>query len=108
MHDKWSGAELDSLLGKASLTRRDMLVTSLAVGFAAATLPVRADTVISTPADGLTAGEVKIGHRGEWYDCSKAVNELGMPRTPLPETVRKAITWFRENGYLPQVKGEAN
>ena len=60
MHDKWSGAELDSLLGKASLTRRDMLVTSLAVGFAAATLPVRADTVISTPAEGLTAGEVKI------------------------------------------------
>lgn len=56
----------------------------------------------------VTAGEVKIGHRGEWYDCSKAVNELGMPRTPLPETIRKAITWFRENGYLPQVKGEAN
>ena len=51
----------------------------------------------------VTAGEVKIGHRGEWYDCSKAVNELGMPRTPLPETIRKAITWFRENGYLPQV-----
>jgi len=56
----------------------------------------------------VTAGEVKIGHRGEWYDCSKAVNELGMPRTPLPDTVRKAITWFRENGYLPQVKSEAN
>ena len=56
----------------------------------------------------VTAGEVKIGHRGEWYDCSKAVNELGMPRTPLPETIRKAITWFRENGYLPLVKGEAN
>jgi carboxymethylenebutenolidase len=37
-----------------------MLVTSLAVGFAAATLPVRADTVVTTPADGLTAGEVKI------------------------------------------------
>ena len=60
MHDKWSGAELDSLLGKASLTRRDMLMTSLAVGFAAATLPVRADTVISTSAEGLSAGEVKI------------------------------------------------
>lgn len=56
----------------------------------------------------VTAGEVKIGHRGEWYDCSKAFNELGMPRTPLPETIKKAITWFRENGYLPQVNGEKN
>ena len=56
----------------------------------------------------VTAGEVKIGHRGEWYDCSKAFNELGMPRTPLPETIKKAITWFRENGYLPQVNSEKN
>lgn len=56
----------------------------------------------------VTAGEVKIGHRGEWYDCSKAFNELGMPRTPLPETIKKAITWFRENGYLPEVNGEKN
>ncbi|MEZ4508662.1 MAG: hypothetical protein R2881_03135 [Eubacteriales bacterium] len=45
-------------------------------------------------------------YRGEWYDCSKAFNELGMPRTPLPETIKKAITWFRENGYLPQASGE--
>jgi carboxymethylenebutenolidase len=60
MHDKWTGPELDSLLGKAALTRREMLVTSLAVGFAAAALPVRADTVVTTSAEGLTAGEVKI------------------------------------------------
>jgi carboxymethylenebutenolidase len=60
MHDQWTGPELDSLLGKAALTRREMLVTSLAVGFAAAALPVRADTVVTTSAEGLTAGEVKI------------------------------------------------
>jgi len=60
MHDQWSGPELDSLIGKASLTRREMMVTTLAVGFAAATLPVHADTLITTGADGLTAGEVKI------------------------------------------------
>jgi len=48
----------------------------------------------------VTAGEVQIGHMGEWYDCSKAVNELGMPQTPLEETLHKAINWFRENGYL--------
>jgi carboxymethylenebutenolidase len=60
MHDRWTGPELDSLIGKVELTRREMLVTTLAVGFAAATLPVRADTVISTDAQGLVAGEVKI------------------------------------------------
>ena len=60
MHDRWTGPELDSLLGKTALTRREMLVTSLAVGFAAAALPVRADTVITTSAEGLIAGEVKI------------------------------------------------
>jgi carboxymethylenebutenolidase len=60
MHDRWSGPELDSLLGKPGLTRREMMMTTLAVGFAAAVLPVRADTVVSTSAEGLTAGEVKI------------------------------------------------
>ncbi len=60
MHDQWSGPELDSLIGKTALTRREMMMTTLAVGFAAATLPVHAETVITTSADGLTAGEVKI------------------------------------------------
>jgi carboxymethylenebutenolidase len=60
MHDQWSGSDLDSLLGKGSLTRRQMMTTTLAVGFAAATLPVSADTVVSTSAEGLVAGEVKI------------------------------------------------
>ena len=60
MHDQWSGPELDSLIGKAALTRREMMVTTLAVGFAAATLPVQAETVVTTSSEGLTAGEVKI------------------------------------------------
>ena len=60
MHDQWSGPELDSLIGKTALTRREMMMTTLAVGFAAATLPVHAETLITTSAEGLTAGEVKI------------------------------------------------
>jgi carboxymethylenebutenolidase len=60
MHERWTGPELDSLIGKASLTRREVIVTSLAVGFAAAVSPVSADTVITTDAEGLTAGEVRI------------------------------------------------
>jgi carboxymethylenebutenolidase len=60
MHDKWTGPELDSLIGRTALTRREMLVTSLAVGFAAAAGPVAADTVITTSSEGLAAGEVRI------------------------------------------------
>ncbi|OGO30955.1 MAG: epimerase [Chloroflexi bacterium RBG_16_56_11] len=35
-----------------------------------------------------------------FYNPSKAVNELGMPQTPLRTTVEKAVNWFRENGYV--------
>jgi len=48
----------------------------------------------------VTASEVRIGRLQEWYDCSKAVNELGMRRTPVREAIGKALDWFRENGYL--------
>ena len=79
MHDKWTGPELDSLIGRSALTRREMLVTSLAVGFAAATLPVRADTVITTSAEGLTAGEVKIGVPDGEIPAYRAMPATGGP-----------------------------
>ena len=60
MRDQWTGPQLDSLTGKAALTRREMIATSLAVGFAAAAGPVAADTVVTTDTTGITAGEVKI------------------------------------------------
>jgi dihydroflavonol-4-reductase len=48
----------------------------------------------------VTASEVRIGKLQEWYDCSKAVKELGLPQTPVREAVRKALDWFIENGYI--------
>ena len=51
--------ELLSLLGKTEVTRRTFVVTTLAAGFALAVQPVSADT-ITTSAEGLEAGEVKI------------------------------------------------
>ncbi|MCS6996076.1 MAG: dienelactone hydrolase family protein [Casimicrobiaceae bacterium] len=53
-------AEIDALSPAEATSRRRFLVTSLATGFAAATLPVAAQTMIRTPADGLIAGEVKV------------------------------------------------
>jgi len=103
MHDKWTGPELDSLTGKASLTRREVIVTSLAVGFAAAAGPVAADTVITTGSEGLTAGEVKIP-RPTWRS--------GLPRDagdgrPVPRGARGAGNLRRaraHQGSLPPLR----
>ena len=51
--------EFDSLLPEQKFDRRSFLVTSLAAGFAAAVQPVTAQT-ITTDANGLVAGEIKI------------------------------------------------
>lgn len=32
-------------------------------------------------------------------DCRRAVEELGMPQTPLKQALAEAARWFRENGY---------
>ncbi len=52
--------ELQSLLPAVPFTRRGFLVSGLAVGFALAAHPVMAQSVITTSAAGLEAGETKI------------------------------------------------
>ncbi len=49
-----------SLAPKVDFTRRGMIVTTLATGFAASVQPVMAQTVITTDTTGIEAGEVKI------------------------------------------------
>ena len=34
-----------------------------------------------------------------YVDPSKAIEELGLPQTPIEQAVADAVTWFRENGY---------
>lgn len=57
-----SNFDLDrlSLAPKLDFSRREMMVTSLATGFAVAVQPVAAQTAITTDTSGLEAGEVKI------------------------------------------------
>jgi carboxymethylenebutenolidase len=52
--------ELDSLTPSRSFSRRDFARTSVGAGFAAAVLPIEAQTQIKTSSEGLTAGEVTI------------------------------------------------
>ena len=53
-------ADLRSLAGRVAMSRREVVVTSLATGFALAVQPVCAQTTITTDTNGLDAGEVKV------------------------------------------------
>ncbi len=57
-------ADFDSLTPTQDFTRRSFVQTAIGSGFAAAVLPVMAQNVINTPADGLTVGEVTIDVNG--------------------------------------------
>jgi carboxymethylenebutenolidase len=46
--------------GAEGISRRDLLKAALGTGFAAAVLPVQAQTVVKTDSDGLTAGTVNV------------------------------------------------
>ena len=53
-------AELDSLAPSRAFSRRDFTRTSVGAGFAAAVMPIEAQTQIKTDSAGLTVGEVTI------------------------------------------------
>lgn len=55
-----SRSNFDSPATTLPMSRRTFVRTSIGTGFAAATLPISAQTVIKTDADGLVAGEVTI------------------------------------------------
>jgi len=69
--------DLLSLLPRPS--RREFVVTSLAAGFALAVQPVCADTVITTDAKGLEAGEVKIPVEKGDIPAYRAMPDKGGP-----------------------------
>jgi carboxymethylenebutenolidase len=68
--------EIRSLFGEQKFDRRSFVVTSLGAGFALAVLPVSAQT-ITTPADGLIAGEVKVPAKGGDMPAYRAMPASG-------------------------------
>jgi dihydroflavonol-4-reductase len=43
---------------------------------------------------------VRMARQPMRYDCRKAVEELGLPQTPLREALDQAVQWFRTHGYI--------
>lgn len=42
---------------------------------------------------------VQMSRHKMWFDPSKAIRELGLPRNPVEGALERAVNWFRENGY---------
>lgn len=90
-------------------TRREFVVTTLAVGFTAAAGPVMAQTVLATPATGLTAGEVQIPVTGGTMPAYRAMPEGG-GKLPVVlvvqeifgvhEYIKDVCRRFAKQGYL--------
>jgi dihydroflavonol-4-reductase len=43
---------------------------------------------------------VQMARKFMFFDTSKAVRELGLPQSPVADALRKAVEWFRGNGYV--------
>jgi dihydroflavonol-4-reductase len=43
---------------------------------------------------------VQMARKFMFFDPSKAVRELGLPQRPVVESLRTAVAWFRDNGYV--------
>ena len=71
-------SDIANVLSPVGLSRRDMMVTSLAAGFAMAVQPVSA-AAISTSSEGLTAGEVKIPVGDQAIPGYRAMPKSGGP-----------------------------
>ncbi len=46
----------------------------------------------------ITYKSARYASRNLWFDTRKAHDELGMPRTPLRQSIEQAVRWFRDHG----------
>ncbi|GGI21197.1 dienelactone hydrolase family protein [Oxalicibacterium faecigallinarum] len=105
--------DFDSLVGKSALSdevnRRGFLKTTLGTGFAAAVLPVCAQSVVKTDADGLTAGTIHVTINGQEVPVYRA-QPAGKKNLPVilviseifgvHEYIADVTRRFARQGYL--------
>jgi hypothetical protein len=51
-----------------------------------------------------TRNQVRHIVQRQQYDCSRAQRELGIIFTPIEAALRDAITWYVENGWVPDAE----
>jgi carboxymethylenebutenolidase len=108
-HDKEMAEVLEKTRLSDGIGRRTFLQATLGAGFAAAVMPVTAQTVIKTSAEGLTAGQIDIEVNGQKVPVYRAQPE---GKTNLPvvlviseifgvhEHIADVARRFAQQGYL--------
>ncbi len=95
-----STAELVQNLEKVTGLKRFSITVSPQALIPIGWIAVQVSNFITRRAPLLTPSDLKTLGMGLWADNSKATRELGLPNRPLEESVRDALIWFGENGYL--------
>jgi dihydroflavonol-4-reductase len=52
-----------------------------------------------------TPDAVRVSAKREFFSSAKAIRELGFSPSPAREALRKAVDWYRQNGYVSQAIG---
>jgi dihydroflavonol-4-reductase len=102
------------ILGHRNMTLKEMLdalagITGLAaprrriphwVPLAAAAVSTGTARLLGrTPRVPLEA--VRMSRHVMFFDAARAVEELGLPQSPVEDALRRAVDWFRARGYAP-------
>jgi dihydroflavonol-4-reductase len=69
------------------------------IPFAAAAIDT-AFARVSWRAPHVSLDSVRMSTHRMYFDASKAVRELGLPQTPVEDALGRAVSWFRESGYV--------
>jgi dihydroflavonol-4-reductase len=41
-----------------------------------------------------------VANDGQYFSCKKAIDELSLPQTPVPQAIQEALAWFKANKYV--------
>jgi carboxymethylenebutenolidase len=101
--------ELEGLVAKSQWSRRGFVATGLATGFALSVQPISAQTVITTDATGLTAGEVQVKAKDRDIPAYRAMPDKGGPFPTVlvvqevfgvHEHIKDVCRRFAKSGYF--------
>lgn len=56
----------------------------------------------------LPPGALQVLHLFKKMDSTKAIKELGLPQTPIRETIGRTVAWYKENAYWNKTQGNAS
>lgn len=95
-------AELARLALRLAGQRRPVLTAPVAPTRLVARLLLWHADHVSHQAPLFTPRAIEMAGMGLRARCEKAVRELGLPQTPLDTTLRDALVWFANHGYVTE------